>query len=109
MIHACCYNFVGNHTHTVEADIDYYTTITFPNFDTIPAYTRHYTLSIQIVPDRILEDNELFFVTVRPEHMPDGQPDCRVAIIIKDDDGNFWYNNYTNGVYSIATVDVCKS
>ena len=81
--------FVGNHTHTVEASIDYYTAIAFPNFDTIPAYTSHYTLSVKIVADRILEDNELFYVTVIPEHLPFGQPDCRVAVIIRDDDGNF--------------------
>ena len=75
--------------HTVEAGIDYYTAIAFPIFDTIPAYTRHYTLSIEIVPDRILEDNELFYVTAKPQHVPFGQPDCRVSVIIRDDDGNF--------------------
>ena len=72
MIHACCYNFVGNHTHTVEAGIDYYTAKAFPNCDTIPAYTSHYILSVEIVPDRTLEDNELFYVTVIPEHIPLG-------------------------------------
>ena len=55
----------------------------------IPAYSEHYTLSVNIVPNHFLEDNKLFDVTVKPEHMPIGQPDCKVAVIIMDDDGNF--------------------
>ena len=81
--------YVGNHTHNVEAGIDYYTAIAFPNFDIIPAYTRNYILNVGIVPDRILEENKLFEVTAKPEHRPDGQPDCCVQVVIVDDDGNF--------------------
>ena len=63
--------------------------MSFPNFDIIPANTTHYTLKIDIVSDRILEDNELFRVTAVPQHRPAGQPDCSAFVIIKDDDGKF--------------------
>ena len=79
--------FVGN--HTIEEGIDYYTSSAFPYIDLIPAYSKVYTLKINVVADRILEDNELFYVTANPQHVPDGQPDCRVSVIIRDDDGNF--------------------
>ena len=85
--YACCYNFVGN--HSVEESFDYYTSVSFPNFDIVPAYTTHYTLKIDIVADRILEDNELFQVTALPQHRSAGQPDCSVSVIIADDDGKF--------------------
>ena len=86
--------FVGNHTHNVKAGIDYYTAIAFPYFDIIPAYTRHYTLNVGIVPDHILEDDELFQVTPRPKHIPDGYATnyFSVDVIIRDDDGNFNIN-----------------
>ena len=67
---------------------DYYTAIAFPNFATIPASTTNFTLKIDIVPDRILEDNELFKVTAQPEFTPDGHTIPSVDVIIKDDDGN---------------------
>ena len=67
---------------------DYYTAIAFPNFATIPANTTNFTLKIEIVPDRLQEDNELFFVTAQPELIPDGYTIKSVAVIIKDDDGN---------------------
>ena len=79
--------FVGN--HTTGEGIDYYTSSAFPYFAIIPAYSTGYTLKINIVADRILEDNELFYVIANPEHFPYGQPDCRVTAIIRDDDGNF--------------------
>ena len=63
----------------------------FPTFDTIPAYERHYTLNITIVPDEILENNELFDVTANPQHVPDGHLECSTDVIIKDDDGSLWY------------------
>ena len=53
-------------------------------------------MSVNVVPDRLLEDNELFQVTTKPPYMPaDPQPDCstQVGVIIRDDDGNFQYNN----------------
>ena len=58
-----------------------------------------YTLNITIVPDRILENNELFRVIAKPEHIPAGHFDCSVDAFILDDDGNFNIcNNYTNTV-----------
>ena len=94
-----CIFFVGNHSANAGIKpIDYYTSIAFPIFDTIPAYSNNYTLNVTIVSNRFLEDNKLFDVTVKPEHMPIGQPDCKVAVIIEDDDGNFSYNNYTNTI-----------
>lgn len=80
--------FVGNHSGD-EKEIDYYTTKTFPDFDTIPAYERDYILNVTIVPDSKLENNELFHVTAVPQHVPVGQPECSVDVIIRDDDGNF--------------------
>ena len=79
--------FVANGT---AEEFDYYTSIAFPNFDVIPANTQNYTLKIEIVKDRILEDNELFRVTPQPESIPDGHTaiDYQVDVIIKDDDGN---------------------
>ena len=85
------YNFVENESGITN--IDYYTSLAFPNFDTIPAYERHYTLNVTIVPDQILENNELFDVTAKPEHVPAGQPECSTAVIIRDDDGNFKYKH----------------
>ena len=79
--------FVGN--HSVEEGFDYYTSMSFPNFDIIPANTTIYTLKIDIVADRILEDNELFDVTALPQYRPSDQPHCRVSVIIVDDDGKF--------------------
>ena len=88
--------FVGN--QTTEEGFDYYTAVGFPIFATIPAYSKHYTLSVNIYPDRILEDNELFYITPNPQHRPAGEPDCPISVIIRDDDGNFSYNNCTNTV-----------
>ena len=79
--------FVGN--HSVEEGFDYYTSMSFPNFDTIPANTTIYTLKIDIVADRILEDNELFQVIARPSEKPVGGFDCSVSVIIVDDDGKY--------------------
>ena len=79
--------FVGNHSG--NEDFDYYTAISFPYFDIISPYERHYTLNVTIVPDRILENNELFHVTAIPQHVPAGRPECSVDVIIVDDDGNF--------------------
>ena len=79
--------FIGN--DSVKENFDYYTSMSFPNFDIIPAYTTHYTLKIDIVADHIIEDNELFQVTVVPQHRFLGQPDCDVHVIIQDDDGKF--------------------
>ena len=73
----------------MEVGFDYYTAIAFPIYDIIPAYTKHYTLSVKIVPDRILENNELFRVTVQPELRPIGYYYCSAEVIIQDDDGNF--------------------
>ena len=80
--------FVGNHSGN-EEPIDYYTTKTFPDFDIIPPYERDYILNVTIVADRMLEDNELFHITAVPQHVPAGQPECSVDVIIRDDDGNF--------------------
>ena len=77
-------NFVAYGT---ADDFDYYTPISYPDFDVIPAYRKYYILYVKIFPDRTLEDNELFYVTAQPEHTPDRQPDCRVSVIIRDDDG----------------------
>ena len=81
--------FIGN--NTAQQGFDYYTSISFPNFDKIPAFTTSYTLNITIVPDRILENNELFHVTPVPQHIPVGNHDypCSADAIIVDDDGNF--------------------
>ena len=79
--------FVGNHSG--NEIFDYYAAISFPYFDIIPPYERHYILNITIVADRMLEDNELFHVTAVPQHVPAGQPECSVDVIIRDDDGNF--------------------
>ena len=80
--------FIGN--DTAQEGIDYYTSIAFPNFDKIPAFTTRYTLNITIVADRILENNELFEITPQPSHLPIGHraTDCSVDVIIRDDDGN---------------------
>ena len=81
--------FIGN--DTAQQGFDYYTSISFPNFDKIPAFTTHNTLNITIVPDRILENNELFQVTPVPQHIPVGHYVylCSADAIIRDDDGNF--------------------
>ena len=82
---------LGNETTQELDEIDYYTSVAYPNFDTIPPYTRDYMLTIDIVDDTRLENNELFQVTPSPERVPDGHTvtDCRVDVIITDDDGNF--------------------
>ena len=79
--------FVGNHSG--NEIFDYYAAMSFPYFDIIPAYERDYILNITIVPDRILENNELFHLIAVPQHVPVGQPECSVDVIIRDDDGNF--------------------
>ena len=86
------YIFVGN--NTAQESLDFYTSVSSPNFDIIKAYNRHYKLNITIVPDRILENNELFQVTPLPQQVPVGHTttDCRVDVIIRDDDGNFQYS-----------------
>ena len=84
------YISVGN--NTAQESLDFYTSVSSPNFDIIKAYNRHYELNITIVPDRILESNELFHVTSLPQQSPVGQPDCSVDIIIRDDDGSFQYS-----------------
>ena len=83
--------FVGNHSS--EGDIDYYPEA-ISNFHTIPAKTTHYPLNIVVIQDSILEDNELFQVTVIPEYIPVPavpQSNCptSVGVIIVDDDGNY--------------------
>ena len=82
---------LGNDTAMKEDDIDYYTSVAYPTFHTIPPNTTDYMLTIDIVNDTRLENNELFQVTPSPEHVPDGHTitDCRVDVIIMDDDGNF--------------------
>ena len=94
----CYCNFVGNHTSTEEG-FDYYTSISFPTHDIIPAYTRHYTLTVDIVPDNVIEENELLRVIAIPLHVPLGQYYCSTDVVILDDDGNVYYNNYTPTVY----------
>ena len=82
--------FVGNDTAQAQDNIDYYTSVAVPNFDTIPAYTRQYTLIVGIEPDHILENNETFQVTPQPQNFPTGYvPSCfLVNVNITDDDGN---------------------
>ena len=82
---------LGNDTTQEQNEIDYFTSVAYPNFDTIPPYTRDYMLTIKIVKDTILENNHLFQVTPSPERVPDDHTitDCRADVIILDDDGNF--------------------
>ena len=85
---------LGNDTAVTEDDIDYYTSVAYPNVHIIPPNTREYMLTIEIVDDTKLENNELFQVIPSPEHVPDGHTatDFRVDVIIMDDDGNFNIN-----------------
>ena len=82
--------FVGNDTAQAPDNIDYYTSVAYPSFDTIPAYTRQYTLIVGIEKDHILENNEQFQVTPQPKNFPIGHAPSsyRVDVSIIDDDGN---------------------
>ena len=81
-------NCVGNEsTFISEDEIDYYTSYSFPYFATIEAYSSYFILSIPIVQDCILENNEIFRVSAIPPELPNGHIRCIADVIIVDDDG----------------------
>ena len=80
-------NFTGNHTTTNESIIDYYAKYIYPNTVIIPAGTQDFLLTIDIVDDRRLENNELFRITAGVPDVPDGEVLCSTDVIIRDDDG----------------------
>ena len=65
---------------------DYLTPNTTEEPVTIPAGQKSYTHEVPIIADQQIEANELFYVTVVQDRLPDGQPFCRVSVIIRNDD-----------------------
>ena len=53
---------------------------------TIPANTSQFSLNVNIIDDKDLEDNELFRITILPPEIPDNLTADFSDVIIMDDD-----------------------
>ena len=59
---------------------------------TIPANTSHFNLSVNIIDDKDLEDNEFFHITILPSVIPNGLAANSTDVIIEDNDGKLLIN-----------------
>ena len=66
--------------------IDYYVAYASPNFVIVPEGNNSYILNITIVPDKRLEENELFRIYVEQPIRPNGTMVIQTDVIIMDDD-----------------------
>ena len=69
---------------------------------TIPANTSHFNLSINIIDDKDLEDNEFVRITICPPEIPDNLVANFTDVIIEDNDGKLLiYVEYLYYLYFI--------
>ena len=81
------YVFIANiSNHTREEPADYNVAYASPNFVIVPEGSKYYILNITIVPDKRLEDIELFRVSVEQPVNPDGTQVTNADVIIMNDD-----------------------
>ena len=84
------YVFIANISNRTGGEpIDYYVAYASPNFVIVPEGSKYYILNITIVPDKRLEDYELFRVNVEQPVSPDGTrvTFTDIDVIIMNDDG----------------------
>ena len=79
---------IGNESNRTESEVaDYNVAYSWPNFDIAPNGSTFYTFNVSIIPDKRLEDNELFRIYVDEPMTPMGMMPIQVDIIIMNDDG----------------------
>ena len=78
---------IGNESNRTEEVPDFNVAYSWPNFDIAPRGSTFYTLNITIIPDRRLEDNELFRIYVDEPITPIGMMPIQVDVVILNDDG----------------------
>ena len=82
------YVFTANVSNRTGGElIDYYVAYASPNVFKVPAGSKYYILNITTVPDKILEENELFRIYVEQPIRPDSTMVIQTDIIIMNDDG----------------------
>ena len=82
------YVFIANVSNRIGGElIDYYVAYSSPNVVTVSEGSKYYILNITTVPDKILEENELFRIYVEQPIRPDGTMVIQTDIIIMNDDG----------------------
>ena len=80
--------FIANVSNRTGGEsIDYYVAYAWPNFAIVPQGNKSYILNITIVPDKRLEENELFRIYVEQPVRPDGTMVIQTDVIIMNDDG----------------------
>ena len=88
-------NFIGNQSNHTESEVaDYNVSYSWPNFATAPKGSTVYTLNITIIPDKRLENNELFRVYVDEPKLPNGMIPIQADVIIMNDDGKLLYISF---------------
>ena len=79
---------IGNDSNRTGAGpVDYYVAYAWPNFAIVPEGNKSYILNITIVPDKRLEENELFRIYVEQPIRPDDTMVIQTDVIIMNDDG----------------------
>ena len=80
--------FIANVSNRTGGElVDYYVAYSLPNFVIVPEGSKYYILNITTVPDKILEENELFRIYVEQPIRPDSTMVIQTDIIIMNDDG----------------------
>ena len=80
--------FIANvSNHTGGELIDYYVAYASPNFVIAPEGSKYYILNITTVPEKRLEENELFRIYVELPIRPDSTMVIQTDVIIMNDDG----------------------
>lgn len=77
-------------SNRIESEIDYLTSYSWPNFYIVEKGAFNFTLNITIIPDNILEDNELFRITIDEPQSPEGRVRLPIDVIIMNDDGKLF-------------------
>ena len=79
--------YIGNISNRTGGEpIDYYVAYASPNFVIVPEGRKYYILNITIVPDKRLEENELFRIYVDQPKSVNGMMSIHTDVIIMDDD-----------------------
>ena len=81
---------IGNESNRTEEIPDYNVSYSWPNFDVARKGSTFYTFNISIIPDKRLEDNELFRIYVDEPMTPIGMMPIQVDVIIVNDDGKLF-------------------